>query len=484
MSSSKEEHERSSLLASSSSPAPQQPRPSLTMTSNEIHSILSRSSRLVEDYNYAGGADYYDDDDDDYSDVGDYDDASGPMFASDDLGGDVDDDGPVSMEDLEMLCRGGGGGGGGAGLIDDDSGRIEDGSLRAAPLPDRVRLSTRKLRDTVLGGSGRFPPIMPSHPEIEGGEGGKVPPAPTPPMLMLPPRVIVSLVIAVFVLTLIVVALLLGLGALVAGPPLQPVGQYRILEAQEGEEFWSFYDFYAGKDSAGSNGYITYVSRDVAEKIGIIEVVNESVPEGRMIEIYEEGDVRGEVDWLAEDLAFLDQLNRLKANEGGNASATATEKANGGESTAEERKKVATKDTLRNEDVMSDSSPPRLEPFNPDIVDENSTLPTETFVIISSSPTPEGPRNSVRLEGIRRFNRGLFIIDLRHMPAGCGTWPAFWLTDEANWPVNGEIDIVEGVSYQDTAKTALHATKECQMDDVPEGSKTGSWDTAVGIPDR
>jgi hypothetical protein len=24
------------------------------------------------------------------------------------------------------------------------------------------------------------------------------------------------------------------------------------------------------------------------------------------------------------------------------------------------------------------------------------------------------------------------------MPAGCGTWPAFWLTDEANWPVNGK----------------------------------------------
>ena len=58
----------------------------------------------------------------------------------------------------------------------------------------------------------------------------------------------------------------------------------------------------------------------------------------------------------------------------------------------------------------------------------------------------------------------------------------FWLCFTGNIP--GEIDIVEGVSYQDTVKTALHATKVCQMDDVPQGTKTGSWDTAVGIPDR
>lgn len=63
----------------------------------------------------------------------------------------------------------------------------------------------------------------------------------------------------------------------------------------------------------------------------------------------------------------------------------------------------------------------------------------EPFLYLSSAPTKEGPRESIRLEGKRRFNRGLFVIDVRHMPAGCGVWPAFWLTDEANWPVNGEI---------------------------------------------
>jgi hypothetical protein len=505
-----DEHERTSLLASSSSTARPGPKPrhdgasSLrrsTLTSNEIRAIQSRADRLVEDC--------LDDDDDDSrgpfegrAEI-DYecDDASGGMFASDHgLTGvavdDYDDDGPVSARDLEMLSRTVSviwpGRGDAAG-----DGRTVDASPSSSPLSDRVRLSTTKLRDSVRRGSGGNFPRLPSHAEIEKGDGrvggeeggdAKKWASPPPGMIMLPPRVICTLVIAVFVLTLVVAALLLGLGALAAGPPLQPVGEYRILEAQEGDDFWNYYDFYAGKDSAGSNGYITYVSRDVGEGDGIIDVVTEVIPEGRMIEIYEDGDMRGEVDWLAEDLAFLDQLSRLKADDLGiNASgptAASTKRANEGESTTEERMKVATLDTQRGQDAISDSPPPKLEPFNPDDDGNNTGIPTETFVIISSSPTIEGPRNSIRLEGLRRFNRGLFIIDLRHMPAGCGTWPAFWLTDEANWPVNGEIDIVEGVSYQDTAKTALHATKECQMDDVPEGSKTGSWDTAVGIPNR
>ena len=58
------------------------------------------------------------------------------------------------------------------------------------------------------------------------------------------------------------------------------------------------------------------------------------------------------------------------------------------------------------------------------------------------------------------------------------------VTATRSWPLNGEIDIVEGVNYQNTAKTALHATRTCVMDDVPPGAKTGSWDTAVGIPNR
>lgn len=52
----------------------------------------------------------------------------------------------------------------------------------------------------------------------------------------------------------------------------------------------------------------------------------------------------------------------------------------------------------------------------------------QEYVYMSSAPTTTGPRESIRLEGKKRYNRGLFILDAHHMPAGPGVWPAWWLT--------------------------------------------------------
>jgi hypothetical protein len=199
----------------------------------------------------------------------------------------------------------------------------------------------------------------------------------------------------------------LWIGAEFIGPPNQPVGPYQLIERQEGEEMFGYYNFYQGPDSVGSNGYIDYVSEQRAREIAIANITHEADE----LDVFYRRRILGE--------------------------------------TGEE-------------------PPPKKEPF----------------LYLKTAPTEAGPRESIRLEGKRRFNRGLFIIDVRHMPAGCGTWPAFWLTDEANWPVNGEIDIVEGVNFQSEAKTALHTTKGCDMYDVPLGTMTGTWDTAVGIPDK
>lgn len=101
----------------------------------------------------------------------------------------------------------------------------------------------------------------------------------------------------------------------------------------------------------------------------------------------------------------------------------------------------------------------------------------EEFVYMSSAPSKNGPRDSVRLEGKRRFDRGLFVLDVVHMPNGPGVWPAFWLTDEASWPRNGEIDILEGVNGMTTAKTALHTSNECDMyAHVAPYDMTGDWE--------
>jgi hypothetical protein len=218
-------------------------------------------------------------------------------------------------------------------------------------------------------------------------------------------RVKTMVILAISSMLLLGVLTFLGAKYLI-GPPKEPVGPYKLIERQEGMDFFDYYTFYEGPDSVGSNGYLNYVSEEMALRLGIANVT------------------------LEEDEMKTGTLNIS---------------------------------TRRKTESLNNTSP---------------------FIYMKSSPTPDGPRNSIRLEGKRRFFRGLFIIDLRHMPAGCGVWPAFWLTDESNWPTGGEIDVVEGVNYQSVAKTALHSTKGCSMDDIPQGTKTGTWDTSIGIPNK
>ncbi|OJZ92578.1 glycoside hydrolase family 16 protein, partial [Aspergillus luchuensis CBS 106.47] len=72
-------------------------------------------------------------------------------------------------------------------------------------------------------------------------------------------------------------------------------------------------------------------------------------------------------------------------------------------------------------------------------------------------------RQSVRISSDATYNHGLFILDLGHMPGGvCGTWPAFWLVG-ADWPNNGEIDIIEGVNQQSGNDMTLHTSDGCSV---------------------
>ena len=59
--------------------------------------------------------------------------------------------------------------------------------------------------------------------------------------------------------------------------------------------------------------------------------------------------------------------------------------------------------------------------------------------------------------------QALWVLDLTHMPTGCGTWPAYWTVGWDPWPDTGEIDIIEGANKQAHAHSALHTKKGCVM---------------------
>ncbi|KAL8789790.1 MAG: hypothetical protein Q9195_006682 [Heterodermia aff. obscurata] len=103
-------------------------------------------------------------------------------------------------------------------------------------------------------------------------------------------------------------------------------------------------------------------------------------------------------------------------------------------------------------------------------------LASNAIYLSLDSTTPSTPkRNSVRLNSLKTYNTGLFILDLAHMPTGCGVWPAFWLLGTgATWPTNGEIDIIEGVNNQGNNSMTLHTTSGCRIQS--EGF-TGHLDT-------
>ncbi|KAF8550835.1 glycoside hydrolase family 16 protein [Imleria badia] len=74
---------------------------------------------------------------------------------------------------------------------------------------------------------------------------------------------------------------------------------------------------------------------------------------------------------------------------------------------------------------------------------------------------PSGPgRDSFRLQSNNQYRTHVAIFDIGHMPVGCGTWPA---EVGANWPYEGEIDIVEGVNNKVPNQSTLHTSANCVM---------------------
>ncbi|KJA15432.1 glycoside hydrolase family 16 protein [Hypholoma sublateritium FD-334 SS-4] len=101
-------------------------------------------------------------------------------------------------------------------------------------------------------------------------------------------------------------------------------------------------------------------------------------------------------------------------------------------------------------------------------IQQNLTQATfHSFILRADDTTvldPAGPgRNSVRILSKRNYTTHVAVFDVRHMPQGCGTWPAIWETQITDWPTGGEIDIVEGVNDQSPNAATLHTTEGCTM---------------------
>ena len=79
-------------------------------------------------------------------------------------------------------------------------------------------------------------------------------------------------------------------------------------------------------------------------------------------------------------------------------------------------------------------------------------------------------RKSVRLESKVQYSHGLFVLNLTHMPWGCGTWPAF-RTGGLDWPNDGVIEIIEGANNAEVNTMSLHTSNGCS---VSGQNQTGS----------
>ncbi|EEA27359.1 hypothetical protein TMatcc_004356 [Talaromyces marneffei ATCC 18224] len=96
----------------------------------------------------------------------------------------------------------------------------------------------------------------------------------------------------------------------------------------------------------------------------------------------------------------------------------------------------------------------------------------------STNTYTTGGRPSTRVTSNVQFDQGLLIADIAHMPGNaCGVWPAFWTTG-ADWPADGEIDIIEGINKQANTQLALHTLGSCDITKNPSG-QTGLLTTTA-----
>ena len=71
-------------------------------------------------------------------------------------------------------------------------------------------------------------------------------------------------------------------------------------------------------------------------------------------------------------------------------------------------------------------------------------------------PSARG-RDSVRISSQNTYDEAIIVLDLKHMPAGCATWPAFRTKTQAGpSPPGAVVDIIEGTSQSHSCLVFLY----------------------------
>lgn len=78
-------------------------------------------------------------------------------------------------------------------------------------------------------------------------------------------------------------------------------------------------------------------------------------------------------------------------------------------------------------------------------------------------------------------SQALWVLDINHMPVGCGSWPAFWTWGGPPWPDTGEIDVIESCNLQETSLVTVHTGKGCIMPRSIINDVAAKWGVNGGI---
>ncbi|KZV83786.1 hypothetical protein EXIGLDRAFT_754210 [Exidia glandulosa HHB12029] len=89
-----------------------------------------------------------------------------------------------------------------------------------------------------------------------------------------------------------------------------------------------------------------------------------------------------------------------------------------------------------------------------------------TFIMRADSTSTLDPssgtgRQSIRISSKSKYTKHAAVLDMRHMPQGLATWPAYWTLADGVWPYGGEWDIVEGANDDGVNLSSLHTSNGC-----------------------